>query len=200
MSKRSKKALQRMAPILHQKRVKFAAKLVSDSPPIKHAPRPSPVQIVFGSFPPFRCCFPDKSDLGSEQVSAVSERDPETFDSIPLDRQKLATAKNKAAVQENLIFKSTGPVSCAHCLGLGHPTWECQSPVRCKNCFCYGHRAKSCFAVLRPKLSWKPKKAIKEGARFAANIAISSATDDGSSSPKKHRPPCNSTPESELTD
>lgn len=198
LSKKQKKQLK--IPPHPPKKVRFAKKLVQDSPPAKHCPvlmntfkvgsftisipvegRPTsdtpvqvdvPVQSVFDRL---------KSDLGvpcSSEIPCSSD--------IPND-QSMA-AKISDLRQNNLNFEDAIQ-SCANCLGLGHAARNCSSPVRCKSCWHNGHRARKCFLGRRPKTSWKPKPKTQDGKQQQNPLTPAPALNSSPSSTSACPPP-----------
>ncbi|XP_062204640.1 uncharacterized protein LOC133906684 [Phragmites australis] len=149
---------------LPKKKVRFADKLVQDSPVKKHQPPAMPIHIYFGAFrstfvPPISS-VPIKlvfgrilSDLdhGSEPVSPpCSSRD---FASLPPH-----CAESLAPLQN-----SNSNAFCGRCLSLGHWASICNLDIRCRLCRTFGHIARFCptkpvtSKVSRPIKRWRVK-------------------------------------------
>ena len=141
---RSRPPRNRRANVLG-KRVRFADKLVHDSPVLKHQPKqefirfgdfsvPIPVSDVFASL---------KKDLN------IQMSDPSS------------TPCSSSPTQDS-NFQKSNTTMCAKCLSPGHWARNCKFSWHCRTCFRYGHRARWCLTKTKPRLFWAPKNVTRD--------------------------------------
>ena len=116
------------------RRVRFAPKLVQDSPKPKHSLVQIPDSITVGAF-----TFPTTVKFSSVFGRLRHDLDPSSDRSDP---KFMDTAQPKIEAPLDFQFSNSNlDARCAKCLALGHSARSCSKPWRCNACFNYGHKA-----------------------------------------------------------
>ncbi|KAG2538408.1 hypothetical protein PVAP13_9NG430000 [Panicum virgatum] len=157
------------------RRVRFAPKLVHDSPVKLHQPPMQSDFIHFGAFKvpmdtPVNLVFGQlKKDLGSKTDVL---HDPES---------QACSSHHRGFQNSNQSAGNGASRPCGKCLRPGHAARFCRSVWRCRDCFKLGHKATWCRTAAKPKLFWAPKP-VKGVAGMSQALGFSTETDDRDSS------------------
>lgn len=149
------------------KRVRFADRLVQDSPVKKFVPKPLPIRLTFGTF--HTAIFPDQLDhtrtfgrLSSGQSTDVPMKN--VFDRIFSDLESGNQSSGNRpcfspGADSSLQFQNLNDgIICSRCLSLGHWASSCQLGIRCHICRLFGHITKFWMSKTWPKKMAKPMR------------------------------------------
>ncbi|TVU08508.1 hypothetical protein EJB05_41913, partial [Eragrostis curvula] len=195
-----------------RKTVSFPARLVQDSPKVKHKPNLPPPALKFGSFIVPTANFDGNGSFifgrkNAESANLVSvstafsrlqrdlQMDQSFLDAVedipgssPVHDQHADPNFKDSVPDCGTSISSASSVSnliCLNCLSVGHTKLQCSSPVRCKSCYNYGHVARWCLTRSRPRLMWAPKKTtVNKTQESSVSVKISSRTNYDSSPSK----------------
>jgi hypothetical protein len=164
-----------------KKKVRFANRLVQDSPKPKHKPSQF---LRFGSFnvPLDQApknfsgfSFGGSSSQSDVSISRVYKRLHVDLENCHVDgsfehgstvrrvtpcssQPDFYPLSDQQAVNSNSNLVFYGPnLPCGKCLSPDHRASNCALPFRCKSCFRYGHKARYCFTASKPRIMWAPK-------------------------------------------
>jgi hypothetical protein len=162
-----------------KKRVRFAEKIVQDSPVTESKPSSFPQFIKIGNLdvklPGFNSEFTqirgvlkksfDEVSLGQYQRGQANEEHGKTqrlsarqcsqSSHFPKAPHSPSPAMFNSFFGEINRFQCLG--GCARCLELNHSGSNCSCPPKCAACFKRGHKFKFCQTRNRPRVFWRPK-------------------------------------------
>lgn len=164
------------------KKVRFAEKIVAESPAVKSRPLELKHVIRIGSFnidlpscssahdvnPNFSGTLKKdttyEDDFDSTDVNSSAQyQDPE-FCSVKKSSDNYATQNTRSSFVLNEVINHARRIgSCTRCFSNSHDRVNCSSMLRCAACFNYGHRFKYCTTLSKPKILWRPKKSMQFG-------------------------------------
>jgi hypothetical protein len=164
---------------IFRKRVRFAEKIVQDSPVTKSKPSGFPQFIKIGNLDVKLPCF-------TSEVSQIRGVLKKSFDEVSSGQYQSGQATGEHGKTQRLSAQqcsqsshfSKAPHSpspamfnsffgkinrfqrlggCARCLELNHSGSNCSCPPKCVECFKRGHKFKFCQTRNRPRVFWRPK-------------------------------------------